>query len=142
MDKRLVTLLSVLFLAVTIFISMVIFREPISQVTRASGKYTEVSKEKSKIIYWPMRVKSDGMSYCEIKVFLVSQKGAPITNKKLSLTTTLGNFLQSAELMKATDTKTYYLYQLSSDKPGIAQITAVIDNSVTLPQKISVEFTN
>ena len=48
---------------------------------------------------------------------------------------------ESAELTKADAGLSYYTFNISSGTPGIAEIEAVVDDTITLKQKINVKFT-
>lgn len=134
MDKTLVGLMMIFFLAFTVFITFVVFNEQLSTVTRASTDF--VSAEKSLVFAWPLSLKADGEEESEITVFIRSEDGRSIEGKTVTLETTLGEVLEDTVV---TDKGGKALFTLTSSSPGVAEITAIVDNS-TVTRTVSVKF--
>lgn len=134
MDKTLVGLMMIFFLAFTVFITFVVFNEQLSTVTRASTDF--VSAEKSLVFAWPLSLKADGVEESEITVFIRSEDGRSIEGKTVTLETTLGEVLEDTVV---TDKGGKALFTLTSSSPGVAEITAIVDNS-TVTRTVSVKF--
>lgn len=136
MDKKLGALLGVFFLSVTLFITVVFFNKPIAKFTRAKEDFLP-SSAKSLILAFPLTVKADGVAESTINVFIRSDKGIPIKEQSIAISTSLGDV---KEPTSATDDQGKATFHLSSSTPGIAAIEATIGGSVTLTQKLSVKF--
>ena len=139
MDKRITLLMMIFFLVFTLFISLVIFNEPLSKFTRASEEYTKVSTINSKIIYYPTIVKADGKSSAAIQVFLMSLNSTPLLNKRVRIESSLGT-IQEGEQSKVTEGHKYYLFHVISSEEGVANIEVILEGSEKLTQKISIRF--
>ena len=136
MDKKLVSLLFLFFLMFGVFASMIVFNAPLSTLTRAKEE-TVPSAEKSKLIYYPFSAKADGQSQVTIYVFVTSVTDKPLANKTVTLSTTLGEFKETTQVSQGADAKT--TFYLTSNTPGIAEITATIDSDIKL-KPVSVNF--
>lgn len=136
MDKKLVSLLFLFFLMFGVFASIVVFNAPLSTLTRAKEE-TVPSAEKSKIIYYPFSSKADGASEVTIYVFVTSVTDKPLTNKVVTLTTSLGQLKETSQVSQGTDAKA--IFYLTSQTPGLAVVETTIDNSVKL-KPVSVNF--
>ncbi|GIW64942.1 MAG: hypothetical protein KatS3mg092_0875 [Patescibacteria group bacterium] len=73
MDKKLISLLILLVLVFSIFISYVVFNEQIATFTRASSD-TDPSAEKSLIFAWPLTAKATGQDKVMINIFVRNEK--------------------------------------------------------------------
>jgi len=136
MDKKLISLLILLVLVFSIFISYVVFNEQIATFTRASSD-TDPSAEKSLIFAWPLTAKATGQDKVMINIFIRNQKNQPLTNKLVSLTTTLGQLDTETQ---TTDKSGKVTFNITSTQTGIAQIQAKVDNKVQLKQSLTVKF--
>lgn len=134
MDKTLVGLMMIFFLAFTVFITFVVFNEQFSTITRASTDF--VSAEKSLIFAWPLTLKADGTEESEITVFIRTEDGRAIEGKSVTLETTAGQVLEDTVV---TDKGGKALFTLTSSSPGVAEITAIVDN-ITVKRTVSVKF--
>lgn len=134
MDKTLVGLMMIFFLAFTVFITFVVFNEQFSTITRASTDF--VSAEKSLIFAWPLTLKADGTEESEITVFIRTEDGRAIEGKSVTLETTAGQVLEDTVV---TDKGGKALFTLTSSSPGVAEITAIVDN-ITVNRTVSVKF--
>lgn len=136
MDKKLVALMSLFFVAFLFFTTMVVFKNPLSTVTRAE-KANQPSSANSLIFAWPLNTKAGAGSEVKIDVFVRSEANGPLENKTVTLNSTLG----SVKTVNATSDKGgKTTFNLSSDTAGIAELTATIDNSIPLSQKLTVKF--
>jgi hypothetical protein len=135
MDKTLLSLLLVFFLAFTIFTSIIIFGKPLAQYTRASQD-TTVSAQSSLIFAWPLNVEANGQSISTITVFARTNTGKSIPDKQVRLTTSIGAVKQPET---TTDSEGKALFQLTSSTAGLAEIQAIVDN-ITIDKSISVKF--
>ncbi len=136
MDKKLISLLILLVLVFSLFISYVVFNKQIAIFTRASSDI-EPSAEKSLIFAWPLTAKATGQDKVMINVFIRNEKNQPLANKLVSLTTTLGQL--DAET-QTTDKSGKVTFNLTSTQTGIAQIQAIVDNKVQLKQSLTIKF--
>lgn len=136
MDKKLIGLVAVFLLAFGLFVSILVFQQPITKLTKAKEEFLP-SPTKSLIFAWPLSLSADGKSETIINVFVRNEKEFPITNKKVTLTTTLGTI---KEIQPVSDKQGKTEFKLSSISSGVAQIKATVDNSIELEQKVSVKF--
>lgn len=136
MDKKLTNLIIIFILAFSLFISFLIFKEPIATFTRAKEESLP-SKENSLIFAWPLTVKANGQDKAEINVFIRNNKNVPLANKTVILQTSLGKFANNQQLTDKTGKATF---ALTSDTSGIAQITAFTENNLELKEKITIKF--
>lgn len=136
MDNTMKALLLVFFLSVSIFITVVFFNKPLAQFTRAKEDFTP-SATNSLVFAFPLSVKADGEAQSTINVFVRSDKGMPVKDQKVTLSSTLGNI---KEANSTTDEQGKATFQLVSSKSGIAQIGAIVGDSLQLTQKLSVKF--
>jgi len=136
MDKKLLSLLSLFFLIFVLFIGTRIFSNQLSTFTRAKEE-TLPSASKSLIVYWPQTIKADGKSSAKIDVFIRNSNEGPISSKKVSLKTSLGDFKENEIITDKNGQVTFFLF---SNVEGIAEVQAVLDDGTILQKKISVEF--
>lgn len=140
MDKKFLGLFFLFFLAFTLFVSLVVFNKPITQFTKATEELTP-SSETSHIFAWPLTVAADGKSESEINVFVQNKNKNPVSTiiNKVTLQTTLGQIREKnisdddKKLGKAS-------FIVTSTEPGIAEITAKINDSVLVKQKVTIKF--
>ena len=133
MDKKLIGLVFVFFLAFSLFISIVVFNQPLSRFTRAKEDSLP-STEKSLIFAWPLTNKINNQ--VTINVFVRNEKGIPLANKNVILRSTLGNIFPNSA---TTDKSGKVTFNLVSDNPGIAEVSAIVEGNF-LNQKVSIKF--
>jgi len=138
MDNKLIILFSIFFLSFGLFVSLIVFEKPLTRLTRAKEEL-KPSVKKSLIIAWPLTLKANGKSLSLITVFVRNNKGQPIGNKKISLTTNLGKI---AALQSTTNKIGKATFTIKSSRPGIAKINAFIkmNNQLKLQQTMKIEF--
>jgi len=134
MDKKLSGLIFIFFLAAFLFISLTIFNQPLSRFTRAKEELIP-SKEKSLIFAWPLT--SAVGAPVSINVFLRNEKGVPLVNKNITLSTTLGQISPSQAV---TDKSGKATFTLISSQKGTAEVSATAENTYVLNQKVTVKF--
>jgi len=134
MDKKLSGLIFVFFLAASLFVSVVVFKEPLSRLTRAKEEFIP-SKEKSLIFAWPLN--SSIGKPVTISVFLRNENGLPLVNKNVTLSTTLG---QITPKQASTDKSGKATFILTSSSKGIAEVSATAENTYILNQKVTIKF--
>ncbi len=136
MDKKLTGLISLFFLTFFVFISVVVFSKPLSRFTRAAEEST-TSSSKSLIFAWPLSSSVARSETVKVDVFVRSATGNPIPKRQIVVNSTLGTInpkvIQSDNNGKAS-------FSLTSQTVGTAQISATVDNSVPISQKVSVKF--
>ncbi|PIV09186.1 hypothetical protein COY89_02725 [Candidatus Roizmanbacteria bacterium CG_4_10_14_0_8_um_filter_36_36] len=123
------------FFSFFIFFSMLVFNKPISQLIKASQELTP-SANNSIVLVWPINAKADGQSQATITVFLRNENNYPVSDKSVSITSTVGR-IKEAEI--TTDKSGKAEFHLISDTPGTAKIVAS-SGSLELTEKISVKF--
>lgn len=136
MDKKLLGLVTLFFLSFLFFISIVLFNKPLTQLTRAKEDI-QPSSANSLIFGWPLTAKADGKDEVNINVFVRSANNKLIPNKTVRLETNLGNIRILSDI---SDKGGKTSFVLTSDSTGLAEINAVIDNSIPLSKKLTVKF--
>lgn len=136
MDKKLLGLMSLFFLSFALFAVMVVFEKPLSRLTRAKEDF-DASPTHSLIFAWPLTVKADGVSTSTITVFVRSTKGKPLADKTVTIDTPIGNLREGTVI---SDKEGKAVFQLTSAEIGTAEIQAVVENTVSLQQKVTVKF--
>lgn len=134
MDRTLVSLLSIFFIAFVLFAAAAMFRDPLSNVLRAKDESVP-SEEKSIILAWPLQLASDNQSSSTVSVFVISKTNRPLSNKNISLSTTQGTLNQN---LNVTDKEGKATFSFRCDTPGTAQLSALIDNSIPIQQSVSI----
>ena len=137
MDNKLVGLLVVFFLIFGLFTSLLIFRQPITRLTRAKEDYTP-SSAKTLIFAWPLTLTADGKKEAKINVFVRNERGMPIVNKKVSLNTNLGTV---KEIQSVSDQQGKTEFNITSEQEGTAKVKAIIAGNIEITQTVSVQFT-
>ncbi len=126
----------IFMLSFGLFTTITVFNKPLTRLTKAKEEFLP-SSESSLLFAWPLTAKADGTSSVQVNLFVRNATNIPLSNKKVRLTTTLGviriNNLETDKAGKAT-------FFISSDTPGLAELSAVVDSQVQLKQKISVKF--
>lgn len=136
MDKKLGGLLLVFFLLFTVFATVVLFNGQLTTFTRAKEDFAP-SAQSSLLFAYPLLVKADGTTKSTINVFVRSDKGMPVKDKKLTVTSSIGT-LSEAEV--TTDDKGKATVTLTSTSPGTATVEAFIDRTLKMKQTLSIKF--
>lgn len=136
MDKKLGALLTILVLIFSLFISWVLFNQQIKIFTRASED-SIASAEKSLIFVWPLTTKADGKEKIMINIFVRNEKNQPLSNKTISVSTTLGKLDTNNQ---TTDKSGKATFNISSIEKGIAKIEVIVDNQIKLKQSPTIKF--
>ncbi len=136
MDKKFIGLVLVFLLAFSLFSTLMVFNKPLSRLTRAKEEFFP-SSENSLIFAWPLSVKADGEKTTTINVFVRNNKNLPISNKKVSVLSNLG---QIKEVQSLTDKYGKATFVLVSKNKGTATLKAIVDNQVELKTTVSIKF--
>ncbi len=137
MEKKFVVLIGVFLVLFGLFISLILFEKPLVRLTRA--KLDQPSAEKSIIFAWPLKVVADGRAESVITVFARNGQGDELSNKAVTLTSSIG---QLVETTVVTDKLGKAEFKIRSSNQGIADLKAVVDNTTTVNQTVSIEFTS
>lgn len=129
-------LISLFFLSFFVFISVMVFSKPLSRFTRAAED-SRPSSSKSLIFAWPLSASISSSEIVKLDVFVRSENGNPIAKRQILITTSVGT-VNPKILM--TDQNGKASFSLTSEAQGTAQISATIDNSIPISQKVSVKF--
>jgi len=138
MDKKLGGLLAVFFLMFVVFITVLYLSNSNQLVsfTRAKEDY-QPSAKASLVFGYPLLVKADGTSKSTINIFIRSDKGMPVKNQELVVTTTFGD-LSTTNV--ATNDQGKVSVTISSARAGTATITALIGGTTKVDQTLSIKF--
>ncbi len=128
--------MSLFFVAFLFFTSIIVFKNPLSTITRAE-KATQASGSNSLIFAWPLNTKGDNQSEVKIDVFVRSESNGPLENKAVALSSTLGTV---KTLSGSSNKEGRASFVLSSGTKGVAEISATIENTIPLSQKLSIKF--
>lgn len=134
MDKKLIGLIIIFVLFFGLFTAMIIFNNPIR--TRAAAESIP-SSDKSLIFSWPKTIKADGKETATIDVLVRSAETLPIVNKQVTVLTTVGKIDNN---IKITNKLGRVTFAITSDVQGTAEISATVDGSTQLINKVSVKF--
>lgn len=137
MDKKLAGLIGLFFLAFFVFISLVVFSKPLSRFTRASSAI-DPSASQSIIIAFPLRLQSNSSEESQIDVFVRSQSNAPVVGHDVQIRASLGSVTPARATTDRTG-KATFKFSPAGDK-GVADLTAIVDNTLQLSQKVTVEI--
>lgn len=136
MDKKFVALMVVFFLVFGVFITSTIFGRQFSRISRAAVE-SKPSSQNSLIYAWPLDVTLSEGKTSEINIFIRNGSNATLENQIVKLETDFGSLDQ---LEKTTDKTGKVTFILTSDVTGTANLTATINNTIPLSQKVSVKF--
>jgi len=136
MEKKLAGLISIFFLTFFVLVSVVVFNKPLSRFTRAAED-SRTSTSKSLIFAWPLSAQVADSKTIKIDVFVRSESGIPIPKRKVVVSSTHGEVSPKVRLSDNTGKASF---SLTSKTIGTAQISATIDNSPPISQKVSVKF--
>lgn len=137
MDKKLLVLAIIFFLAFSINLSLIVFESPINRTIKATAEQS-VSAKQSMVLAWPYLVLADGNASSIVSIFIKSDSGSPIANKQVILRTNFGNLKNSSA---TTDNTGKVEFSISSDIEGVAEIEALVDNN-RLDTTVSIKFRN
>lgn len=139
MDKKLGGLLLVFFLLFTAFATIILLSTQggaLTTFTRAKEDFAPSAKA-SLLFAYPLLVKADGTTKSTVNVFVRSDKGMPVKDRKLTITSSLGT-LSEAEV--TTDEKGKATVTITSSTPGTATVEAFIDRTLKMSQTLSIKF--
>lgn len=138
MDKKFLVFFIVFLLIFSLFATIVIFNKPISQMSARANPATQPSGEKSLLLltnFKPLNINEQAV----VNVAVRSESGEPSFNKKISLITTLGKVIE-AEQTTSADNKGVVSFHVTSETPGTAVISAIIDQNVAIKNKVTLIF--
>ncbi len=133
MDKKFVSLFSLFFLTFTFFSILVLARDPLRRITEAQEDRSP-SPSSSVLLIWPLTVTVGTPS--TITAFVRSLSGKPLSDHNVTFSSTQGLIRQRTV---TSDPTGKVETTITCDAPGIAEISAVIDQSTTIDQKITLE---
>jgi hypothetical protein len=136
MDKKLLFLIILFFFVFSAFSFTALRQGSFSSFIRAK-EGTVPSAEKSLILAWPVTVNLTTSNQSKITVFIRNNKEVPIANKSVQLNTSFGSVTPSIATTDKTGKAEFFL---QSNSPGLAEITALVDNNIELKQKITIKF--
>ncbi len=136
MDKKLVGLMLIFMISFGLFATITVFNKPLTRFTKAKEEFLP-SSESSLLFAWPLTEKANGKYTVQVNVFVRNAMNIPLPNKKVRLTASVGNIKQNDI---DTDKAGKASFMLSSDSPGMSEVTAMIDNQVELKQRITIKF--
>lgn len=136
MDRKLLSLFVAFFVTFTLFAAAIIFQKSISQAIRATEENTP-SGASSLIFAWPLSERADGVKQVKVNVFVRSKTNRPLSKKTVSVTTTLGNIQKVSDV---SDNAGQTDFIITSSTPGIANLSATIDNTIPLTKTLSIKF--
>lgn len=135
-DRPLLGLIIVFFLAFGLFITLTTFNRQLATLTRAKEESIP-SSETSLIFAWPLTSSTASTAPVEINVFIRNATNLPISGRLVTLTTTRGSFSYNSQTTDKSGKSTFYL---TSSAPGIAEVTGMVDNQIQLKQKVTIKF--
>jgi hypothetical protein len=136
MDKKLGGLLLVFFLLFTVFATIVLFNGQFTTFTRAKEDFAPSAKA-SLLFAYPLLVKADGVAKSTVNIFVRSDKGMPVKDKVVTITTSVGAL---SETEATTYDKGKASVTLTSSTPGTATVEVFIDRTLKMTQTLSVKF--
>jgi hypothetical protein len=136
MDKKLLTISSLLIITFLVFTGYLLFNGPISNFTRAANQGGSVSPSNSLVFAWPLTIAADGRSTSSVTVFLRDGEGRGIAQQRVTISTTIGSIDSET---KVTDPDGKVVFEIFSTTPGVANLEFFIDNR-KLEKSITVQF--
>lgn len=136
MDRKLAGLISFFFLTFFVFMTVMVFQKPLSRFTRAAED-AEPSAEKSLIFAWPLTANPTPNQAVKVDVFVRSKTGKPLATREITMNSTLGTITPKTSI---TDKFGKATFSLTSESAGEANVSAIIDNSVEVVQKVTIKF--
>jgi len=138
MDKKFLAVFTVFLLIFSLFATIVIFNKPISQMSARANPASQPSGEKSLLLltnFQPLKINEQAV----VNVAVRSESGEPSFNKKVTLTTSLGNVIEP-ELATSVNNKGVVSFHITSSTPGTAIISAMIDKKILIKNKVTLIF--
>jgi len=126
----------IFMLAFGLFTTIIVFNKPLTSLTKAKEEFLP-SSESSLLFAWPLTAKADSTYVVQVNVFVRNATNIPLLNKKVHLNTTLGTIKDND---RETDKAGKATFVVNSDSPGLAELSAIVNNQVQLKQKVSVKF--
>lgn len=137
MDKKLIGLMLIFMLTFGLYTTIIIFNKPLTKLTKAKEEFLPAS-ENSLIFAWPLSSKMEaGSSKVQVNVFVRNTSNIPLSNKKVVLASSLGIVTPTEAVSDKGGKATF---TVESSNPGIAELSATVDNQVQLKQKVTVKF--
>ena len=99
---------------------------------------TQPSGERSLLLltnFQPLKINEQAV----VNVAVRSESGEPSFNKKVTLTTSLGNVIEP-ELAASVNNKGVVSFHITSSTPGTAIISAMIDKKILIKNKVTLIF--
>ncbi|MCX7996904.1 MAG: Ig-like domain-containing protein [Patescibacteria group bacterium] len=134
MDKTLLGISMLFFLAFVVFMTFMVFNDQLTTAARASNQ--SFSPQRSLVFGWPLNLKADGKERAEITVFIRDNEGDAVPNRIVSAQTTLGTL--DKDTVQA-DANGKAVFTLTSTTPGLAELEAFVDNT-PITTRISIQF--
>ncbi|GIW62638.1 MAG: hypothetical protein KatS3mg090_0464 [Patescibacteria group bacterium] len=135
MDKKFLILAGAFFLFSIFFSFALFFQDQLLSLTRAEKYYTP-SAEKTIVTAYPVKIKIADNQKARIDVFVRNENDIPLKDKRVLIQTNLGTVSPSFIISDENGRASFYI---TSNQPGVANITAVVDN-IQIQKKISVKF--
>lgn len=137
MDKKLIGLMMIFMLTFGLYTTITVFNKPLTRLTRAKEEFV-ASSDNSLIFAWPLSSKVEGKSSnIQVNVFVRNATNVPLPNKKVVLTSTIGSVSPSDVV---TDKGGKATFTVISDTVGLAELSAMIDNTIQIKQKVTIKF--
>lgn len=137
MDKKFVILMVIFFLVFGVFVTSTLFNKQIGNFARAATE-SDPSSQTSLIFAWPLTAKVG--EKVDVNVFIRNANNSPLDKKSVRLVTSLGTINGATESTAQSDKTGKVNFVLTSDTPGIAELTVFVNNNIQLSQKVSVKF--
>lgn len=135
MDRKLAGLISLFFLTFFVFLSVMVFQKPLSRLTRAEED-SEPSAQKSLMFAWPLTIHPTPNDSVKIDVFVRSQNGRPLATRELVMNASLGTIRPKTAV---TDKFGKASFTLTSEQIGTSTVTAIVDNSIEIAQRVTIQ---
>ncbi len=135
MDKRLSGLFILFFMSFFVFLSLIVFRKPLSQLTRASTNAP--SADKTILLVWPLDAVASRNEDISVTVFVRNAENGPVPKRQVLVRSSLGAV---SPVAVESDDAGKAVFTLKNTTPGTSTITAVVDNTVQVTQTVSVVF--
>lgn len=135
MDKKLLGLVLAFFITFILFITAIVFQEPLTRAIRATEENSP-SGANSLIFAWPLSEKV-GDQQVRVDVFVRSKLNKPISKQVVTVTASLGQIQPASGVSDNAGKATFVL---TSNTAGIATLNATIANTVPLQKTLTVKF--
>ena len=133
-DKNFALLVySVLIVAVLVG-GYALFTGPLSSVSRAVLP-AKASATASMILGYPLTIPADGTTKSVLDVFIADDSGAPLANRKVDVSVTLGEI---APASATTDQNGHVSCHLTMTEPGISTVQVTVDGA-PLNKKLTIK---